>query len=336
MTCDAMCGVVCGMVCGMGGRRRRVSRRLPNRFVRTAALVLVYHVSGPVYAAGSCRLDPGPERTVTAAIDGETVALDDGSELRLIGIVAPRAIDIGAAPGTWPLEAAARTALEQLTIGRTVRLAFVGPRRDRYERQLAYAFVLPKPEATPPADPVWLQGLLLGRGLARANVLPRQRECIAELLAHEQIASEARLGLWADPAYGRLDAAKARPIGARAGTFQIVEGRVARVGEGRAIFYLNFGPNRRRDFSVELARRDRELLGLIGGDAKSLAGKPVRVRGWIEERFGAPMIDLSAGGLIELTGDASEPAPAIERPSSAPPPTVDTKTPGLLIEAGRP
>jgi endonuclease YncB( thermonuclease family) len=33
---------------------------------------------------------PGPARTVTRVIDGETLALDDGTELRLIGADAAR------------------------------------------------------------------------------------------------------------------------------------------------------------------------------------------------------------------------------------------------------
>jgi endonuclease YncB( thermonuclease family) len=48
----------------------------------------------PLACAG---LEAGPKRTVTRIIDGETVTLDDGSELRLIGALAPRAIDVGAA-----------------------------------------------------------------------------------------------------------------------------------------------------------------------------------------------------------------------------------------------
>ena len=43
-------------------------------------------------------LEPGPARTVTRIIDGETAALDDGTELRLIGALAPRAIDAGTSP----------------------------------------------------------------------------------------------------------------------------------------------------------------------------------------------------------------------------------------------
>jgi hypothetical protein len=47
---------------------------------------------------------PGATHTVTRVIDGETVALDDGSQLRLVGALAPRAIDVGAESGAWPLE----------------------------------------------------------------------------------------------------------------------------------------------------------------------------------------------------------------------------------------
>jgi len=58
-------------------------------------------------------LEPGPARTVTRIIDGETAALDDGTELRLIGALAPRAIDAGTEPGTWPAEIAA---MEELRV----------------------------------------------------------------------------------------------------------------------------------------------------------------------------------------------------------------------------
>src|SRR5205085_5368627 len=46
-------------------------------------------------------LEIGPARTVARVIDGETVTLDDGSQLRLIGALAPRAVDAGGDPGMW-------------------------------------------------------------------------------------------------------------------------------------------------------------------------------------------------------------------------------------------
>ena len=44
-------------------------------------------------------LEAGPTRSVARVLDGETVALDDGTELRLIGALAPRAIDAAAESG---------------------------------------------------------------------------------------------------------------------------------------------------------------------------------------------------------------------------------------------
>src|SRR5262245_31933544 len=64
-------------------------------------------------------LEAGPSRTVTRIIDGETLALDDGSELRLAGVLAPRALDVAAVPGTWRLELAAVEALQAMLLGRT-------------------------------------------------------------------------------------------------------------------------------------------------------------------------------------------------------------------------
>src|SRR6185503_18563800 len=67
-------------------------------------------------------LEAGPTRTVARVIDGETVALDDGTQLRLIGALAPRAIDAGADPGLWPLEIAAQEELSALILGKSIEL----------------------------------------------------------------------------------------------------------------------------------------------------------------------------------------------------------------------
>ena len=65
-------------------------------------------------------LEAGPTRTVARIIDGETVVLDDGTELRLIGALVPRAIDAGADPGMWPLEVAAQEELRALILGKSI------------------------------------------------------------------------------------------------------------------------------------------------------------------------------------------------------------------------
>ena len=83
----------------------------------------------------ACTLEPGPIRTVTRILDGETVTLDDGSEVRLIGALAPRAFDADAETGAWPAEAIAVRTLTDLVLGRAVKLAYGGRRTDRYGRQ---------------------------------------------------------------------------------------------------------------------------------------------------------------------------------------------------------
>ena len=54
--------------------------------------------------ATGCELEPGPVRTVARVLDAETLQLDDGGEVRIIGALAPRARDAAAVPGEWPAE----------------------------------------------------------------------------------------------------------------------------------------------------------------------------------------------------------------------------------------
>ena len=113
-----------------------------------------------------CTLDPGPVQTVARILDGETLLLDDGSIVRLIGALAPRARDAGAATGAWPPETDAIKALSDLVLGRRVKLAFGGRRTDRYGRYLAHVFL------EEGGSDEWVQGAMLVGGHARAYGLP--------------------------------------------------------------------------------------------------------------------------------------------------------------------
>ena len=107
-------------------------------------------------------------------------------------------------------------------------------------------------------------------------------------------ARETRRGLWAEAAYQVRQADRpSRAARATATTFQIVEGRIARVAFVRGVIHLNFDRNWRQAFSASLRSADRGLLGLFASDPKALEGRHVRVRGWIEQRRAAPVIDLS-------------------------------------------
>jgi hypothetical protein len=87
-------------------------------------------------------------------------------------------------------------------------------------------------------------------------------------------------------------------IANRAGTFQIVEGTVqtATVNKGRA--YINFGDDYRDDFTVTVAPEDMKLFRQARFDVRKLAGKRVRVRGWVELYHG-PEMEIASPAAIE-------------------------------------
>jgi endonuclease YncB( thermonuclease family) len=256
--------------------------------------------------AAPCVLEPGPTRAVVKVIDGETLALDDGSEVRLIGALTPRSPDAGAAISFWPPEQEARAALEAAALGKSVDLAFArGARTDRYQRHLAHVFVHTS------EGRAWLQGHMLEAGHARAHALPGHAGCMDELIAHEQLAREKVSGLWKSAAYAIRQASRTRELLALRSTFQIVEGRVRSASEVRGRHFLNFGTDWRDDFTIVVKSGEARALATRGIAPNELAGRTVRVRGWLERR-GGPMIEIADGRDLEVVEEAEQPAPAAD------------------------
>lgn len=77
------------------------------------------------------------------------------------------------------------------------------------------------------------------------------------------------------------------------------------VGEGRKWIYLNFAEDWRADFTISIARKTAKAFEAAGLDLHALAGKRVRVRGWVERRNG-PMIEATYPEQIELLAPALE------------------------------
>jgi hypothetical protein len=188
-----------------------------------------------------------------------------------------------------------------------------------------------------------VQGHLLEQGLARAYLQAGNRACAGALLEAEEIARRQRRGVWGEAAYEVRPADPPLALLRQSGTFQVVVGRVARVGQSRASIYLNFGSGR-RSLAASLRRGDGEaLLGAHASDPRALEGKLVRIRGWIERRraggvsrVSGPVIDLSAGGMVEVLDEpraGSDAAPA--RSDRARPRLPAQAKPPDLIETGR-
>lgn len=223
--------------------------------------------------ASACDLSEPETGTVTSVIDGETLKLAGGRTVRLIGAKAPTPPLGWRGDDPWPFVEEARAARAELASNARVELRYGGNRSDRHGHGLAQVFVV-KGE-----NRLWLQQTLVGRGLARVYSFSDNRACVAEMLDREREARAKRVGLWRSSAYRIQDGTDAERLGRLIHSYQLVEGTVAAVGEGRGRLYLNFAEDWRRDFTVSIERKDARAFADAGIDLKGLAGKRVRVSG---------------------------------------------------------
>ena len=247
--------------------------------------------------AAACDLAEGETATVAAIEDGETIELTDGRKVRLLGVKAPAPPLGWKGDEPWPFVAEAATALSRLASGAKVELRLDERRSDRHGHLLAQVYVV-RGETL-----VWVQEALVQDGFARVYALADGRACVAELLAREEQARAARRGIWHSWAYRVQDAEDAKRLGRLTHSYQLVEGTVVAVGEGRKWIYLNFAQDWRRDFTISVDRKEADTFAAAGLDLHALAGKRVRVRGWVQWRNG-PMIEAKYPEQIEVLGPA--------------------------------
>lgn len=262
--------------------------------LRSALLVVLFGLSGwPIAHAAQPdeaifeALQRADTARVVEVVDGDTVVLDSGVEVRLVGIQAPKLALGRAGFVEWPLAEEAKAALKQLILGRAVTLYYGGRRTDRYGRALAHLRR---------DDGLWVQGAILERGLARVYSFRDNRALIPEMLTIERRARAARGGIWADPFY---DMRTPDDVAQYVDSFQLVEGRVLHVAVVRGRVYLNFGADWRTDFTVTVAPEHRAVFENEGWHPHALEGRVVRVRGWIKS-FNGPMIEVTHPEQIEV------------------------------------
>jgi endonuclease YncB( thermonuclease family) len=266
----------------------------------------------PSAAAFACDLPPGQKATVAEVRDGETLALADGTIVRLINAKAPVAPLAARSDRPWSFVAEAKQALTELASGAEIELRYGGAKADRHGRTLAQVYVVKGGER------LWLQGELVSKGLARVYSFPDNHACVDDLLAREADARVKGAGLWGTFAYRVLDAGNVERLGRLTRSYQLVEGVVAEVGESGGRLYLNFDKDWRKDFTILMERKDGEAFKAAGIDPKALAGKKLRVRGWVEWRNG-PMIHATHAEQIELLPDGGSPSPSSPRHQEQPP-----------------
>ena len=117
--------------------------------------------------------------------DGDTVTLNTGQRVRLLGIDAPEMEKEGH-PADF-LAHKAKKVLADLVQGKRVRLGYDKLRYDRYGRTLAYLFLL---------DGTNLSQEMVRQGLAHAYTIPPNLRFREELLAAQREAIAAHRGVW--------------------------------------------------------------------------------------------------------------------------------------------
>lgn len=202
---------------------------------------------------------PAVAELVTAArvIDGDTLRLEDGRRVRLIGIDTPEIGREGRA--SEPFAEQARERLQALVREPGLQLVVGQQAEDRYGRTLGHLFT---------GRGANIEALLLADGLGFALAVPPN---LALLECHAAAEGEARrelLGVWRQPP---LPAARAK-----AG-FQVLRGRIARVqSAGRYLWLELDGP-----IVLRLALDDASLWA---ASPQHWHGREVEVRGWVIDR----------------------------------------------------
>jgi micrococcal nuclease len=256
--------------------------------VAPVAAPVVKAVAPPAENTDFSELHQGDTAIGQQVIDPLRILMKDGRIIQLAGIDIPDFDPYD--PG--PVSLAARNLLKEMVEGQQVRLFVTknisSGRMSRLGDMLAH-LELPK-------EAVWVQGALLAAGLARVRPSQRNPEMAVQMMKLENKARLAKKGLWADPRYAVLT-----PDNAANGEngWGIVEGTVISASSNHNIVDLEFGPDARTDFTLALNSDIRREMEKRSIDPLALAGKHLRVRGWLRD-YNGPYMELDNLVWLEI------------------------------------
>lgn len=237
-------------------------------------------------------LSPPESIDIAQIIDGNTLLLTNGDRLRLAGIEAPLR---GLTPGDADMASLAdgATALLAVMLGTSPMMRTDALKRDRYGRRLGQVFG---------ASGLWVQAELVSRAAVRVHGDGSNRLGLRTLLPLEAAARDAKQGIWRHPTFA-VRAADDPKLARFAGSFQIIEGRVAAAAVVGGTGFINFGADRHADLTLVLKNADKnpglDLGGPVMMPLESLTSRLIRCRGWLDF-YDGPRIDVSYPEQIEL------------------------------------
>ncbi len=139
---------------------------------------------------------------VTHVSDGDTITMESGQEIRLLGMDTPELAhpEIYIKEECFGKDAKAR--LEQLVLNKYVLLLKDIKDTDKYDRSLRFVFLTDRND---PQQKMFVNAYMIGEGYARAYIFEREQRFKDLINMLQQTAIDQKRGLW-----GRCDREKFR------------------------------------------------------------------------------------------------------------------------------
>jgi len=235
----------------------------------------------------ACPAPMGPASTVIAVAQTGEVSLADGRIVRLSGIDWP-------SPDRQGWRDRLRMVLLRLAAGTQARVDSAG-KSDRWGR-LSGNLVLATPDGPP--QPLWVQETLVALGLVRHWPEAATDPCRPRLLAAENAARAAGLGLWSPLSRRTMRVSRVvarQTLSGRA----VFEARVRSVRTGRSATFVNFEGTRSATPFIMVRNRDLSRWRAEGLDPATFSGKRLRVRGVVSQ-VPTPRLHLTGPMAVEV------------------------------------
>ena len=270
------------------------SALIKRHFSFLKCLFFVFYLINPISShADSPCLSPQQQLSkvkewpiVSKVVDGDTIHLKDGRKVRFIGINTP---EIGyKGKRSQPFAQKAKKVLQQLLKENSkLGLYYDLEKKDRYKRILAFAILQNGKD---------IAQILLQQGLAHSIVIPpniQQLDCYRQL---EKNARELQSGIW-QLADKQLKTAQG--LAPKTKGYRFVSGQIKKYSESKKSIYLKST----EQLSIRIAKKD--ILYFSSIHLKSLAGRKVLVRGWVNTYKGRQSIHIRSEHDLQIIHETS-------------------------------
>lgn len=205
---------------------------------------------------------------IDAVYDGDTVRLQDGRKVRLIGVNTPEMNYRKGRPEPGAIAAKKFLSAYQ---GQPLLMVAGSQKKDRYGRTLAHLY-LTSGES--------LEELILHNGLGYFVSIPPNINLSHCLQVAERVARAKRRGIWKNPLWPKETLSLKEGISG----FAILRGRISKISRAKKAIYLEL------DDRVALKVPAHVVQQLSERHSPALMGRRVEVRGWLRERRQHPAV----------------------------------------------